>query len=286
MVNNISNNNKAKQLLENNSSASFPAFDSKKTNEEIFTNNLPRNFRDLNTSEAKINAIASGQFSEEELSAIKKKYSNEKILIVDLRLESHIFTNGQSISWESKFDSENLSKNSKQIIDDEKNKSKQLLTLKKAIIADSLIKDEKNGWYHSISPIIVDINNSKTESQLAKELGFDYIRIPVRDHASPSKSQLNQIVKMIKNTPEDTKIYVHCAAGKGRTTTFLTIMDIVKNANNSSFEEIIKRQHKIGGSNLAKIEQETEWRRQLATERLELLKQLYETSLTKEHQSK
>lgn len=261
--------------------ASFPAFDTSKTNEEIFANNLPRNFRDLSETEAKISAIASGQFSEEELLAVKQKYPKDKIIIVDLRSESHIFINGKPVLWRSEFDSANVGKNASQITADEQNKIKQITNAKKIIVADNLVKDEKSGWYSSLSPVVIDVKNAVSEQDLAKELGFGYIRIPVRDHSPPSQLQLNQMVSLIKNTPETTKIYVHCAGGKGRTTTFLAVMDILKNVKNNSFEEIIKRQHKANGANLEKLDQESEWRLKLAEQRIDLLKNFYQKELLK-----
>ena len=59
-------------------------------------NKLPRNFRDLNLYNLK--AIASAQFSENELIFIKKKFFNKKITIVDLRKENHFFINGIPVS--------------------------------------------------------------------------------------------------------------------------------------------------------------------------------------------
>jgi protein tyrosine/serine phosphatase len=48
-------------------------------------NNFPKNFRDLKS--LNLNIIASAQFSENQLISVRKTYSNEDIIIVDLRLE-------------------------------------------------------------------------------------------------------------------------------------------------------------------------------------------------------
>ena len=75
---------------------------------EITKDGMTRNFRDL--SVIGIIAIASAQFSEDELQKLRQKYPNEKIVIVDLRQESHGFINGKPVSWRSYFEKINQNK--------------------------------------------------------------------------------------------------------------------------------------------------------------------------------
>jgi hypothetical protein len=84
--------------------ASFLTFDKSETSKD----GMPRNFRDL--SVIGINAISSAQFSEDELQKLRQKYPNEKIVIVDLRQESHGFINGKPVSWRSYFEKINQNK--------------------------------------------------------------------------------------------------------------------------------------------------------------------------------
>jgi hypothetical protein len=239
---------------------------------------MPRNFLDLNNPEDKINinAIASAQFNEEELKAIKKKYPNQKILIIDLRKESHAFINDKPVSWRSQFNLDNEEKQYQQILSDEKQKVNDLKKESQIIVSEIIKKDEKNGWFSEISPILVNVNKVETEAEIAKRNGFDYKRIAIRDHSYPDSKQLMEIASLIEKTSPKTKIYVHCAAGRGRTTTFLTIFDIIKNGKDTTLEEIFKRQHKIGGPKLDKIDEDSKWREDLAKERLETIKNFYE----------
>ncbi|MCE2687753.1 MAG: hypothetical protein LW595_04310 [Rickettsiales bacterium] len=265
-------------LMANQKEPDLLTFDKTKNNEESFESSMPRNFRDLNNPEDKINinAIASAQFNEDELKAIKKKYPNQKILIIDLRKESHAFINDKPISWRSQFNLDNKEKQYQQILSEEKQKVNDLKKKSQIIVSEIIKKDEKNGWFSEISPIIVNVNKVETESEIAKRNGFDYKRIAIRDHSYPNKKQLTEIVSLIEKTSPKTKIYVHCAAGRGRTTTFLTIFDIIKNGKDTTLEEIFKRQYKIGGSRLDKIDEDSKWREDLAKERLETIKSFYE----------
>jgi len=241
---------------------------------------LSKNFRDL--SGLGLNAIASGQFSEDELKIIKKEYPNQKFIILDLRRESHGFINGKAVSWYGKFNKSNSNKTTNEIIKNEQILLKKLKSDKKVIISDIVKKDKEKGWFKETKEEIVDITTSETESNLAKKYGFKYKRIPVTDHNLPTPEQLQQYVDLIKNLPRDTKIYVHCAGGKGRTTTFLAIYDIIQNGKNLSLDEIISRQYKAGGSNLNKTEdEEANWNSDLKAKKLNLVQKFYEDNLRK-----
>lgn len=236
-------------------------------------NELPYNFRDL--SPLGINAIGSAQFSETQLKEVRKKYPNEKIVIVDLRRESHGFINGSAVSWRSPFDRSNINKNSSEILRDEKIRLNSVKKDREIIVNKILEKDKKNGWYEEVEPEIIAVEKISTEENLAKENGFEYKRFFVRDHGNPDAKQLLEIVNFIKNFPQDKKIYVHCAAGRGRTTTFLTIYDIIKNGSELSLKEILKRQEKIGGIRLDDVDADAEWRKKLAEERLKMVREFY-----------
>lgn len=236
---------------------------------------LPKNFRDL--SDIGLNAIASGQFSEDELKMIKKKYPGQKFLILDLRRESHGFINGNAVSWYARFNKSNENKDVDKVVRDEKTLLKIVQDGKKVTISDIVEKDKKNGWFKKVKPEIVEAKISETESELSQKYGFEYKRIPVIDHELPSKDQLQQYIDLINNLPKDTKIYVHCAGGKGRTTTFLAIYDIIKNGKNLSFDEILARQHKAGGSDLKKTDdEEADWNSALKVKKLDLIQKFYE----------
>lgn len=260
-------------MLNINQALAMPAeivvFDTRET----MKNGLPRNFRDL--SKIGLNAIASGQFSEDELQVVRKNYPNEKIIIVDLRRESHIFVNGYPISWRAAFDRSNEGKKTAEIIADEKSQITKAQKNSEIIVNKILEKDRETEWFTEIEPQIISVKNSLTEENLAKKYGFEYKRFTVRDHAKPDADEFKNIISFIKKLPPQQKVYVHCAAGKGRTTTFLTLLDIVKNGKNTSLENIFKRQAKIGGATLNKIDEESEWRTELAQERLKMIEDFY-----------
>jgi hypothetical protein len=242
---------------------------SSKVNLVIDTENknvLPKNFRTtkdaINSEKAgsvnlnglsDLNISGSGALSEKGLAMVKEKIGNRPIMDIDLRQEDHGFINGMGISWFGEYDQANKDLTREQVVADEKNKLNQI-SKDKHVAFDQLPKGK------SVNTI-KEINNPEsvqTEEELAKSLGMSYLRITVTDHEKPLDDQVDLFVESIKNIPQDTWLHFHCRGGAGRTTTFMSMYDMMHNAKNVSFEDIMKRQTLIGGSDLLKGEDQDE----------------------------
>jgi len=236
---------------------------------------LPRNFRDL--SQFGINAIASAQFSEKQLQEVRKKYLKDNITIVDLRRENHGFVNGEAVIWHSVFEQENSGKKLSEILSEENDRLNFLQKNEQVLINKILKRDRKNGWYKEIEPQVVKVNQAISEENLAKKNNFSYQRFLVRDFDLPEDAEFLKMLNFIKNLPQDQKLYVHCAGGKGRTGLFLILLDISKNAKNSSLEEIFTRQHKLGAARLDEISEDEAWNKEIAQKRLKMIEDFYKS---------
>jgi len=246
---------------------------------ENIKSEMPRNFRDLKS--LGINAIASSQFSESQLQEVRKKYPDEQITIVDLRAESHGFINGKPVTWHTVFEKGNQDKTLSEISSDESDRL-NLAAKDQQIIVNKILKEDRaNGWYKEISPTIVDVNQAISEKDLAEKNGFEYQRFPIRDLDVPNETEFTRMVNFIKTLPQDQKLYVHCAAGKGRTGTFLVLLDIIKNGKTTELKEIFKRQNKLGASRLDKISTEESWSKEIARNRLKIIENFYKTETAK-----
>lgn len=242
---------------------------SSKVNLVIDTENknvLPKNFRTtkdaINSEKAgsvnlnglsDLNISGSGALSEKGLAMVKEKVGNKPIMDIDLRQEDHGFINGMGISWFGENDQANKGLTREQAMVDEKDKLDQI-SKNKHVAFDQLPKGK------SVNTI-KEINNPEsvqTEEELAKSLGMSYLRITVTDHEKPLDDQVDLFVESIKNIPQDTWLHFHCRGGAGRTTTFMSMYDMMHNAKNVSFEDIMKRQTLIGGSDLLKGEDQDE----------------------------
>jgi|GEM_PF-2921936 len=246
---------------------------------ENIKSEMPRNFRDLKS--LGINAIASSQFSESQLQEVRKRYPDEKITIVDLRGESHGFINGNPVTWHTVFEKGNQDKTLSEISSDESDRLNLAEKDQQIIINKILKKDRANGWHKEISPIVIDVNQAISEKDLAEKNGFEYQRFPIRDLDVPNETEFTRMVNFIKTLPQDQKLYVHCALGKGRTGTFLVLLDIIKNGKTTKLKEIFERQNKLGAARLDKISEEESWSKEIARNRLKIIENFYKTETAK-----
>jgi hypothetical protein len=226
----------------------------------------------------KLKASASGQFSAAELEQLLAMIPAEKkhIWIVDVRQESHGFINGIPISWTTRQNRINVYKTPSQIAKEEQQllnelskKSKvKIYTAKKLAEGDITAGDSTTIVPHSV----------QTEEQLVTSLGANYLRFYVLDHHRPDDNEVDSFVSFIKyRVQPDDWLHFHCRGGKGRSSTFLAMYDIIRNANNSNFSQIMQRQADMGNVNFEKLPSSPDkiWKRSAASERYEFLKEFY-----------
>ena len=162
----------------------------------------------------------------------------------------------------------------------EENNRLNLAKKDEQILVNKIIeRDRKNGWYKEVEPVVTKIDSVISEENLAKKNGFSYQRFLVRDFDTPEDEEFLKMKNFIKNFPQDQKLYVHCAGGKGRTGMFLILLDIAKNGKNVSLEEIFARQHSLGAARLDEISQEESWNEEIAKKRLEMIKNFYQSQV-------
>lgn len=242
---------------------------------------LPRNFRttEKTVSHATISleglkelkSSASGQFSELSLSKMLEVIPADKILLIDLREESHGFMNGIAVSWYGENDWSNQEKDVNEIQQDEQGR------LQKALQEKEVLLYQKNSLRDN--PLMIRVNEAYTEKLLAQKKGVQYQRLPVTDHLRPTDERVGQFIALMKdsvlNPAARDWVHFHCSAGRGRSTTFIAMYDMMNNANKASFEDILARQALIGGKDLAEPFEKTDWRYEYHFERLEFLKNFY-----------
>ncbi|MBI2786792.1 MAG: tyrosine protein phosphatase, partial [Legionella longbeachae] len=164
------------------------------------------------------------------------------ILVLDLRQESHGYLNGRSITLVSIYDWINRGKSNTQSLVDQENWLHSLRTQKKIkgiLSAKQFSAKEYSGGKN------ISVKAVKNEETLVSRLGLQYHRLYISDHSAPADAEVNAFVTLLQSSPKDTWFHIHCRGGKGRTTTFLVMYDMLKNADKVSFEEIIRRHASI-----------------------------------------
>ena len=250
---------------------------------------LPRNFRTGNdkfigiTKDGiiptrkgmdKLNVSASSTFSEKELQAILDTVpaSPNKFYDIDLRGESHGYLNGTAVSWFAPHNWGNDGRNQEIIEGIEK---KQLKEAKQSSpTAVYQFDDSKNVL---LTPIDINVNEVRTEEELVKGHGANYFRLTLSDHFRPEDNDVDKFLDFYKTLPEDAWLHYHCYAGMGRTTIFMVMHDILKNAKDVSFKDIIQRQKLIGIVDLSDIpDKKKNWGRKAYIERYQFTEHFYD----------
>jgi hypothetical protein len=165
-----------------------------------------------------------------------------RIVVVDLRQETHGYLNGQAINLTSYHNWINLGKSKQQVQLEEK---AWLDTLRdKERVNDVLTPGQFDARAYDQGKTIL-IKTVKSEEQVVREAGFDYHRLNVTDHRAPLDTEVDDFVQFYKTLPPRTWLHIHCRGGKGRSTSFLTMIDMLNNADKVSFYHIIARQASI-----------------------------------------
>ena len=194
-----------------------------------------------------LNASASGQPSESTLTTLREKISeyapDAKLIVVDLRQESHGFANTLPVSWYVEKNRGNVGKDTAEVEADEFERLKNLRGV------ETTFQPLGNEDKQTFRPVTIVPRIVKTEREVCEQLGIDYKRFAAADMQFPAPEIVDEFITFVATLPENAWLHFHCQAGHGRTTTFLVMYDIMKNPE-LSLEEICRRQYLLGGSNL------------------------------------
>jgi hypothetical protein len=217
---------------------------------------LPRNFRTtddpLKASDGKmpstiglidLHASGSGEFTADNLKLLLAR-AHGPVTIFDLRQETHIFVNGLPVSWFATRDWANVGRSQTEI---EEGEVAWVQSLKsRSEIAVRPGEPVKKGNADSALPQQVIVREASIERDLISSAGTSYVRVAVTDHTRPLDDAVDRFILAVRALPENAWAHFHCEAGLGRTTTFLVLYDMLRNATRVSLEDIVRRQKLLG----------------------------------------
>lgn len=229
---------------------------------------------------ANLSISGSAEFSQNQFKKVLELLQGKKITVVDLRQEPHGFVNEMAMSWYGRFDAINEGKTRSEILADEEQRISNLgkqktIQLQKWISVDDNREDKDAPPSWKKATLSVQIKKTNTEKDFLAQLGVGYFRIPVPDFQRPKDEEVDLFVDFVKKLPKDTWLHFHCAAGQGRTTTFMTMFDMMRNSSKVSSQDLIGRQYLLGGVDLLKTLKEDPQKRTWAIARAKFIQDFY-----------
>ncbi|HNV86363.1 MAG TPA: hypothetical protein PKL97_05295 [Candidatus Omnitrophota bacterium] len=220
-----------------------------------------------------LNISGSAQFSESGFGEMLKVLPAH-FVVVDLREESHGFLNGDAVSWFAANNWANRGKNLEEIESDEKARLWQAFQAGRVMVNQVTRKKSDGGIAETVS-LPVEVKNALTEAQMVFSQHLDYFRLSVTDHLRPTDDAVDRFLAFYKELPKNTWLHFHCRAGAGRTTTFMLMTDILRNARRVELKDLARRQALIGGVDLLSTPPVDELERRWYDERADFLKAFY-----------
>ena len=205
----------------------------------------------------------------------------ELVVVCDLRGEPHMVLNGFPVSWYNKGDK--LGSNLPPVECDELTR-KYVRTLSEHSEVDVRKVLTKGEWGtpEETRTQSVAVTLLQTEEMLVhREFGMGYNRVPITDHEAPELADADQLVAFYQSSPPSLWWHFHCAGGKGRTTTAMVLIDMLRTRHLHpllSAQDIVNRQWLIGGLRLDPPETPAEhdrWKHRDAQTRRQFIELFY-----------
>jgi hypothetical protein len=177
-----------------------------------------------------LSASASSQFSRQGLRSIlaeleKAGVPKSRVVVIDLRQESHgLDAHGDPVEWMGTHNQANDGKSD-----------------------DAELADEAQ----RLGGI-----GGTGEAELCRQEGVRSIRLPVTDHCAPAAATVDRFLALAeKLRAEGAWVHFHCKAGKGRTTTFMAMWEMLAaDPRTLDAAAVLRHQRAVGGSDLLVVD--------------------------------
>jgi Inositol hexakisphosphate len=186
-----------------------------------------------------LHASGSGEFTADNLRLLLTRMHGP-VTIFDLRQETHIFVNGLPVSWFATRDWANVGRSQTEIEEAEGVWAQSLGLGSEIAVRPG--KPVKKGDADSAVVQQVIVKEASIERDLVSSAGTSYVRVAVTDHTRPLDDAVDRFIVAVRALPENAWAHFHCEAGLGRTTTFMVLYDMLRNATRVSLEDIARRQ--------------------------------------------
>jgi protein-tyrosine phosphatase len=210
-----------------------------------------------------------GISSKKQVERIVQTAGTEVLCFVDLREESHAIANGYPVTLRGPRDWANVGLSHDEVLQSEEGLIAKLRKQNEVTLYKSLDLRKGVAQPRSVTLRHPDV---MSERALVEDAGARYFRLMVTDHSRPRREEVDRFVKLVRDMPEGAAIHVHCLGGRGRTTTFMTLCDMLHNARHVSARDIIERQARFSYDyQMSTINPDKPYKMSLQEDRLEFL---------------
>lgn len=181
----------------------------------------------------------SEQLTEKELMGLKARLNDpKKLIILDLRSDMHGFVNGEPVQF-------HFGPSTKRSFDNELLLSEQIRRCDTMYLTDRHVRDmSSNG-------MLMDVENVNIEPNLVRSLGYEYERMPLDGAKKIDASFIDAFVSFIDTKVPETWIHIHDTDGLMATSLLFVMSDMLKNAHQVSYKDILMRHVAFGGIDFA-----------------------------------
>jgi len=199
----------------------------------------------------------------------------ERVLVVDLREESHLFLDQRPVSLFGWRNWANQGLEAPAIEAAERALARDLTPRAYVDAARPLSKGDDGFIAESVTERL-RFTRARTQPDVLAEIGLTSLRLPVTDHSPPEPRTVDAFLALLADLPPDAWLHLHCHAGEGRTTVFLALYDMLRNARRVAFEDIMARQVLLGGADLRRTSVRPAWKEPLYRQRASLMRRFYD----------
>jgi hypothetical protein len=214
----------------------------------------------------------SSEFSELGLRLLRARLPVSRFTVVDLRQESHGFAAGLPVSWEANHDWGNAGRTQAAVVADEERRLAELGSRPRA----ELVRLDQGWGREKLAVVPVVPSPTRTERQVVEGAGLEYARFATPDHLYPDDATTDRFVTFARERLDAGWMHFHCKAGIGRTTVFMTMADMMRNARRVPRDEIIRRQGRYAGYDLEKIAAPGAWNAETSRKRRDFVRAFYD----------
>lgn len=152
--------------------------------------------------------------------AVQQARPGARLVVVDLRQESHGLLHGAPVEWMGPHNQANRGLRPEAAAADE---ARRLLEV-----------------------------GGQSEAALCASAGVEYVRLPVTDHLTPDAATVERLLALARDLEDQGAwVHFHCKAGRGRTTTFMALWEMLHtNPSGLDATRVLEHQRDLGGIDL------------------------------------